>query len=79
MRLAISEIIKEVLKEGHKTPYELREQTKKKVLEFRGNFSEQTYHYHLKKLVDGGEVKKIPRIYELIKDETNEIRLEVHP
>lgn len=71
------ETIVEVLKEGVKTPKELREQTEKRVSEMHGNFSAKNYYYHLKKLVDGGVVKKIPRTYELIKEETDEVRLEV--
>jgi len=68
MGRGISEIIREVLREGVKTSRELKEQTKQMVLEFRDSFSEKTYYYHLKNLVNRGEVKKIVTRYELIEE-----------
>jgi len=69
MRGEISEIIKELLRTGSKKPKELREQTKKKVLELGGSFSDPNYYYHLKKLQKIEEVKKIDiQQYELIEE-----------
>lgn len=69
MRRGIPEIIKEVLNEGSQKSKELHEKTRKRVLELGRSFSDQNYYYHLKKLVKGGEVKKIDiRHYELIEE-----------
>jgi len=76
VRRAIPEIIKELLKEGDKSPKELREGTKKKALELESSFTEQNYYYHLKRLVERGEVRRIMvRKYELVREEAEEDRL----
>lgn len=78
MRGTIADIIKEILEDGTKTPSELKEATKRKVLESLGSFSDQNYHYHLKKLISRGEIKKVPTIYDLTRVETDEVYREVH-
>jgi len=76
VRGAISEIIKELLEEGDKSPKELREGTRKKALERSTSFTEKNYYYHLKKLQEREEVKKIfVHKYELVREEAKEDRL----
>jgi len=75
VRRAIPEIIKELLEEGDKSPKELLEGTKKRALEIDTSFTKQNYYYHLKKLVERGEVRKIfVHKYGLIREEAKEDR-----